>query len=89
MQPEIIDDHVEVRPGVAAKVGACALNIVYVPGKAIVCTAGTLVAGVFMLATFGSAYREAGSFFKEGCAGSWIITPEQVVAIPNKVQFEY
>lgn len=89
MQPEIIDDHVETRPGIGAKVGAGVLNVVYVPGKAIVCTAGTLVAGGFMLATFGSAYREAVSFFKEGCAGSWILTPEQVAAVPNKVQLEY
>jgi hypothetical protein len=89
MQPEAVPDMDGVEPGLGAKIGAGVLNVVYVPGKAIVCTAGTLVAGAFMLATFGSAYREATSFFNEGCRGSWLITPEQVAAVPKQAQFEY
>jgi hypothetical protein len=89
MQPEAIPDMDTPAPGIGAKIGAGVLNVVYVPGKAIVCTAGTLVAGGFMLLTFGSAYREAVSFFNEGCRGSWVITPEQVAAVPKHAQFEY
>jgi len=89
MQPEMVDEIVTTPPGTGAKIGAGVLNVVYLPGKVITCTAGTLVAGVFMLATFGSAYREAGSFFKEGCGGAWLLTPEQVAAVPKKVQLEY
>jgi hypothetical protein len=89
MQPEAVPEADAVEPGVGAKIGAGVLNVVYIPGKAIVCTAGTLVAGGFMLLTFGSAYREAVSFFNEGCRGSWVLTPEEVAAVPKRAQFEY
>ena len=89
MQPEAVPDMDAAEPGIGAKIGAGVLNVVYVPGKAIVCTAGTLVAGGFMLLTFGYAYREAVSFFNEGCRGPWVLTPEQVAAVPKHVQFEY
>lgn len=79
MQPETVEV-TPVEVGKGARVGAAVLNVVYVPGKAITCTAGTIVAGGFMLATFGSAYREAVSFFNEGCGGPWLLTPEQVAA---------
>jgi hypothetical protein len=42
-----------------------------------------------MLATFGRAYREATSFFNEGCRGAWLLTPEEVAAVPKRVQFQY
>jgi hypothetical protein len=89
MQPDAVPDMEGVVPGVGAKIGAGVLNVVYVPGKAIICTAGTIVAGGFMLATFGSAYREAVSFFNEGCRGAWLITPEQVATVPKRSQLEY
>jgi hypothetical protein len=65
-------------PSTGAKVGAGFLNVVYVPGKAIICSAGVLVSGVLMLATFGSAYRDAVRAFEEGCGGRWALTAEQV-----------
>ena len=89
MQPEKVDEIVTTPPGTGAKIGAGILNVVYLPGKAIICSAGTLVAGAFMLATFGQAYREATSFFNEGCGGAWLLTPEEVAAAPNKARFEY
>ena len=89
MQPERVDEFVTTPPGTGAKIGAGVLNVVYLPGKAIICSAGTLVAGAFMLVTFGQAYREATSFFTEGCRGAWLLTPEQVAAAPKKVQLEY
>jgi hypothetical protein len=89
MQPEVQAEVSAERPGTGAKIGAGVLNIVYVPGKAIICGAGTLVAAGFMLATFGHSYQEAVSFFNEGCRGSWVLTPEQVAAVPKNVQFEY
>jgi hypothetical protein len=89
MQPDVVDDRVPTPPGTGAKIGAGVLNVVYLPGKAIVCSAGTLVAGLFMLATFGTAYREATSFFNDGCGGAWLVTPEQVAAAPKKAQIQY
>jgi hypothetical protein len=88
MQPETTEA-IHEPPSTGAKVGAGVLNVVYVPGKAIVCGAGTIVAGGLMLLTFGTAYREAVSFFNEGCGGAWMLTPEQVQAAPKSVQLEY
>jgi hypothetical protein len=89
MQPEMVDEIVTTPPGTGAKIGAGVLNVVYLPGKAIICSAGTLVAGAFMIATFGQAYREATSVFNEGCRGAWLLTPEEVAAVPKRVQLEY
>ena len=89
MQPERADEMVTTPPGTGAKIGASVLNVVYLPGKVITCSAGTLVAGAFMLVTFGTAYREATSFFNEGCRGAWLLTAEQVAAVPKKVQLQY
>jgi len=89
MQPEAVEESVTRPPGTGAKIGAGVLNVVYLPGKVITCGAGTLVAGAFMLATFGAAYREATSFFNEGCRGSWLLTAEQVARVPKQVQLQY
>ncbi|HKA61727.1 MAG TPA: hypothetical protein VKH83_04845 [Methylomirabilota bacterium] len=60
------------------RVGAGFLNVVYVPGKAIVCGLGTIASAGLMLLTFGSGYRAAVATFKEGCGGTWVLTPEHV-----------
>ena len=54
------------------------LNVVYVPGKAIICTAGVLTATVLMLLTFGSAYGAARGVFLEGCSAPWALTADYV-----------
>ncbi|HUM16869.1 MAG TPA: hypothetical protein VL086_14335 [Candidatus Nitrosotalea sp.] len=60
------------------RVGAGFLNVVYVPGKAIVCSLGTVASFAIMLVTFGTAYRAAVDTYKEGCGGTWVLTPEHV-----------
>lgn len=54
------------------------MNVVYVPGKAIVCTAGALTSTLLMLLTFGSAYRAARGVFLEGCSAPWVLTADYV-----------
>jgi hypothetical protein len=54
------------------------MNVVYVPGKVIVCTAGVLTSTVLMLLTFGSAYRAARGVFLEGCSAPWALTADYV-----------
>ncbi len=66
------------RPTQGEQVGATVLNIIYVPGKAIVCGAGTVAGGLLMLVTFGSGYRAAVQIFNEGCGGKWALTPYDV-----------
>ena len=65
-------------PSQGAKVGAGFLNVVYVPGKAILCGAGSVAGAGLMLLTFGNAYRAAVSIFNEGCGGRWVLTPYDV-----------
>ena len=62
------------------RVGAGFLNVVYVPGKAIVCGAGALAATGLMLLTLGSGYHAAVDIFNEGCGGKWQLTPYDVAA---------
>ena len=84
---ELSSVDVEVSDG--DRVGAGVMNVVYVPGKAIVCGLGTVVSAVVMLATLGSAYRAAVATFKEGCEGPWVLTPEHVAGkIPPKDEIE-
>lgn len=54
------------------------MNVVYIPGKAIVCTAGVLTSTLVMLLTFGSGYRAARSVFLEGCSAPWALTADHV-----------
>jgi len=59
-------------------VAAGFMNVVYVPGKAIICTAGVVTSTLVMLLTFGSAYRAARGVFLEGCSSPWALTAEHV-----------
>ncbi len=66
------------QPTQGERVGAGFLNVVYVPGKAILCGAGTVASAGLMLLTFGSAYHAAANVFREGCGGSWVLTPYDI-----------
>jgi len=68
------------QPTQGDRVGAGFLNVVYVPGKAIMCSLGTLASAGIMLLTFGSAYDAAVGIFNEGCGGKWALTPYDVAA---------
>jgi hypothetical protein len=76
--PPALDPVSSTDPTTGDAVGAGFLNVIYVPGKAIICTAGALTSVVVMLLTFGSAYRAATGVFNEGCGGDWVLTPEHV-----------
>jgi len=54
------------------------MNVVYVPGKAIICTAGVLTSTLVMLLTFGTGYRAARGVFLEGCSSPWVLTADHV-----------
>ena len=54
------------------------MNVVYVPGKAIICTAGVLTSTLVMLLTFGAGYRAARGVFLEGCSSPWALTADHV-----------
>jgi hypothetical protein len=66
----------EPTPGDAT--AASIMNIVYVPGKAIICTGGVVTSTILLLLTFGSAYRAARGVFLEGCSSPWVLTADHV-----------
>ena len=81
--PPAADPRLEPTDG--DKTGAFFLNMAYVPGKAIICGVGTLTSAFVMALTLGSGYRQAVGVFKEGCHGTWVLTPEHVSGkIPPK-----
>ncbi len=68
------------QPTEGDRIGANFLNVIYVPGKGIVCGAGAVAGTLIMLLTFGSAYHAAVEIFNEGCGGKWKLTPYDVAA---------
>ena len=68
----------DLEPTEGDRIGAGFMNVLYVPGKAIVCTAGTVASVTLMLLTFGFGYHAARSVFMEGCSGDWVLTGEHL-----------
>ena len=54
--------------------GAVVADVFYVPGKVILCAAGVAVSIGVLAVTFGTAYKAAAGFSREGCGGKWVLT---------------
>ena len=78
MQPGMTGGSGAGEPSEGARTGAGFLNVVYIPGKAIICGTGTVASALLMLLTLGNAYQAAASLFNEGCGGPWVLTPYDV-----------
>jgi hypothetical protein len=78
-----------LEPTAGDAVAAGFMNVVYVPGKAIICGLGTIATVGILLLTFGSAYRAATETFKEGCGGDWVLTAEHVSGAIPKPNYDY
>jgi hypothetical protein len=78
-----------LEPTAGDGVAAGFMNVVYVPGKAILCGLGTVGSVGLLLITFGTAYRAATKVFKEGCHGDWVLTPEHVSGAIPKPTYDY
>jgi hypothetical protein len=62
----------------AYKTGATVANVFVAPGRAIICTVGSVGALTLMLLTFGTGYGTAKRVFEEGCVGKWTITADDL-----------
>jgi hypothetical protein len=78
-----------LEPTAGDGVAAGFMNVVYVPGKAILCGLGTVGSVGLLLITFGTAYRAATKVFKEGCHGDWVLTAEHVSGAIPKPNYDY
>jgi len=62
----------------AYNVGAGVANAFYIPGKAALCGLGGIVGIFVMIVSVGSAPKTAAGFAREGCAGKWVLTGEDL-----------
>src|SRR5262249_52534509 len=72
------DPVMSTEPGPGDATAAGVMNVVYVPGKAIICLGGAVTSTILLLLTFGSAYRSARGVFLEGCSPPWALTADHV-----------
>jgi hypothetical protein len=64
--------------GAGATAAAVVSDIVYVPGKAIVCGVSGVLWITAMGLTFGALYNESANFVKGACGGRWVLTGEDM-----------
>ena len=67
--------------------GAGIANVVYVPGKAILCGLGSAAGFGLLVVTFGSGYRAASGIAHEGCAGRWFLRGDDLRPSPNETEW--
>jgi predicted small secreted protein len=65
-------------PGSDDEAGSVAANILYVPGRGLLCGTSGLMAGVVMLVTFGQAYDSASELLHGACSGPWFLGPSEI-----------
>ena len=70
--------------GAGYRLGSLFMTSVNIPLRGLLCVGSTVGAGVFYVATFGTAVNAAVYMVKEGCSGPWIITPEIMKGKPRK-----
>ena len=58
--------------------GATAANILYAPGRALVCGGAAVLAFAVMAVTFGQDYTGASELMHGGCSGPWTLQAEDV-----------
>jgi hypothetical protein len=59
-------------------VGATIANIWYVPGRAISCFGGALIAGVLITTSFGGDHEGSSEVLHGACGPPWILKAEDV-----------
>ena len=65
-------------PAADDEAGSVAANILYAPGRGLLCGASGLMAGVAMIVTFGQAYDSASELMHGGCSGPWVLGPRDI-----------
>lgn len=65
-------------PGADDRAGAVAVNVWYVPGRAVMCGMTALVAGAVLTVTLGQDHEGASRLMHGGCAGPWTVGAQEV-----------
>ena len=65
-------------PATDDQAGSAAANIWYVPGRALLCGASGISAGLLMMVTLGQSYDDASELMHGGCSGPWLVRPSDI-----------
>ena len=65
-------------PAADDEAGSIAANIVYAPGRALLCGFSGLSAGLTMILTMGQSYDDASELLHGGCSGPWLLRPSDI-----------
>jgi hypothetical protein len=60
------------------RTGAIAVNVWYVPGRALMCGGTAVLAGAVLTLTLGQDYEGASRLMHGGCAGPWTVTTQEI-----------
>ena len=66
--------------GTDGGVAAGFANVLYVPGKAIICATSGVLWFTIMAVTFGHSYNAATNFVEGGCGGKWVLSGADITA---------
>ena len=65
-------------PGGDDEAASIAANILYAPGRGLLCGGSAIMAGLVMVVTLGQSYDSASELMHGGCSGPWIVRPSDV-----------
>ena len=65
-------------PAADDEVGSVAANILYAPGRALLCGYSGLSAGLLMILTLGQSYDDASELMHGGCSGPWLLRASNI-----------
>jgi hypothetical protein len=65
-------------PAADDEAGSIAANLLYVPGRGLLCGGSAIMAGLVMVVTAGQSYDSASELMHGGCSGPWIVRPSDV-----------
>jgi hypothetical protein len=65
-------------PAADDEAGSTASNILYAPGRGLLCGSSAVMAGVVMVVTLGQSYDTASELMHGGCSGPWVVRPSDI-----------
>jgi hypothetical protein len=65
-------------PAADDEAGSTASNILYAPGRGLLCGSSAVMAGLVMVVTLGQSYDTASELMHGGCSGPWVVRPSDV-----------
>jgi hypothetical protein len=65
-------------PAADDEAGSIAADLLYVPGRGLLCGGSAIMAGLVMVVTMGQSYDSASELMHGGCSGPWTVRPSDI-----------